>query len=110
MEATTAAINPFPNDVRSAFEAYVQSPTYANRERIEYSKWRELHILLDNPHNKPRNQTESRLKHRAHTEFELINNKLYRKPDIKHPQPRYVVPESEAFDTIANQHLQLLHA
>ncbi|EXU94631.1 integrase core domain protein, partial [Metarhizium robertsii] len=81
-----------------------------NRERIEYTKWRELHILLDNPDRKPRNQTESRLKHRALSEFELINNRLHRRPDSKHPEPRYVVPENEAFDTIANQHLRLLHA
>ena len=110
MEPSTALINPFPNDVRSAFKAYIESPTYTNRERIEYTKWRQLHILLDNPDRKPRNPAESRLKHRAFSEFELINNRLHRKPDSKHPEPRYVVPENEAFDTIANQHLQLLHA
>ncbi|KAF5120961.1 SCAN domain-containing protein 3 [Metarhizium anisopliae] len=110
MEPTIALINPFPNDVRSAFKSYIESPAYTNRERIEYTKWRELHILLDNPDRKPRNQTESRLKHRALSEFELINNRLHRRPDSKHPEPRYVVPENEAFDTIANQHLRLLHA
>jgi hypothetical protein len=69
-----------------------------------------MHIFLDNPTLKPENPTESRLKHRAISEFELIHNKLYRKPDSKFPNPRYVVPESEAFDAIANEHLQLLHA
>ncbi|KAK2591693.1 hypothetical protein QQS21_010605 [Conoideocrella luteorostrata] len=58
MEAATALINPFPSDVRSAFDAYIRSPT----------------------------------------------------PDFKHPEPRYVVPKSEAFNTITNQHLQLLYA
>lgn len=67
------------------------------------------HIFNDNPNLKPENPTESRLKHRALTEFQLINNRLYRRPDSKFPNPRYVVPESEAFDTIANEHLQLLH-
>ena len=42
-------VNPFPNDVRNAFQAFIQGPGYTNRERIEYTKWRELHILLDNP-------------------------------------------------------------
>ena len=110
MEPEIALINPFPNDVRSAFKAYIQNPTYTNRERIDYTKWRELHILLDNPDRKPRSQAESRLKHRALSEFQLINNRLHRKPDSKHLEPRYVVPENETFDTIANQHLQLLHA
>ena len=109
MDSSTASINPFPNDVRNAFEAYIHDSKYTNRERIEYSKWCELHILLDNPHKKPQNPTESRFKHRALTEFELVNNKLYRRPDSKFPEPRYVVPESEIFDTVANQHLQLLH-
>jgi hypothetical protein len=39
-----------------------------------------------------------------------MNNKLYRRADTRFPDPRYVVPESEAFDLIANEHLQLLHA
>ena len=105
MEPATALINPFPNDVRNAFQAYIESPTYTDRERIEYTKWRELHVLLDNPDRKPRNRAESRLKHRAFLEFELINNRLHRRPDPNHLEPRYVVPENEAFDSIANQHL-----
>jgi hypothetical protein len=39
----------------------------------------------------------------------LIHNKLYRKPDSRFKSPRSVVLESEAFDTIVNKHLQLLH-
>jgi transposase InsO family protein len=61
------------------------------------------------PDLKPDNPTDSRLKHRAHMEFQLVNNKLFRRPDSKFPNLRYTVPESEAFDTIANEHLQLLH-
>lgn len=108
--AVIASINPFPNDTRIAFQSFIQSQGYVNRERIEYAKWRQLHIFLDDPNIKPRNPTESRLKHRAYTEFELINNKLYRRADSKFLNLRYVVPESEAFDVIANEHLQLLHA
>ncbi|KFY96373.1 hypothetical protein V500_02472, partial [Pseudogymnoascus sp. VKM F-4518 (FW-2643)] len=107
---TIASINPFPNDVRIAFQAYTQDPKYINRERIPYEKWHRIHVHLDNPTLKPENPVDSRLKHRAHTEFQLINNKLYRRPDSKFPNPRYTVPESEAFDIIANEHLQLLHA
>jgi transposase InsO family protein len=107
--ATTASINPFPNDVRSAFQDYIHQPEYSNRARIPYANWRQMHIFLDTPDQKPENSTESNLKHRALTEFELINNRLYRQSDKKYPDPRYVVPESEAFDTIVNKHLQLLY-
>jgi hypothetical protein len=69
-----------------------------------------MHIFLDNPALKPENPTDSNLKHRALIEFQLINNQLYRLPDKTHKEPRYVVPESEAFDIIVNEHLQLLHA
>jgi hypothetical protein len=108
--AIVASINPFPSDIRAAFQSYIQAPKYVNRERIPYEKWHRMHIHLDNPHLKPDNPTDSRLKHRARTEFQLINNKLYRKPDSKFLNPRYTVPESEAFDAIASEHLQLLHA
>ena len=68
-----------------------------------------MHVHLDAPDLKPENPTNPRLKHRAHTEFQLLNNKQFRRPDSKFLNPRYVVPESEAFDTIANEHLQHLH-
>jgi hypothetical protein len=110
MDTTIASINPFPNDVRFQFQSYIQDPDHVNRERIEYEKWRQLHIFLDNPTLKPTTPAESRLKCRAFAEFELNNDKLYRKADIIHQNPRYVVPESEAFDLIINEHLQLLHA
>jgi hypothetical protein len=32
--ATIASINPFPNDVCAAFEAYISSTTYYNREQL----------------------------------------------------------------------------
>ena len=110
MDPIIASINPFPNDVRTAFQVYIQDPSYINRERIKYSNWRQLHFFLNDPTLKLATQAESRLRYRAQLEFELINNKLYRRPDSKFPNPRYVVPESEAFDTIINEHLQLLHA
>jgi hypothetical protein len=107
--STIASINPFPNDTRTAFQTSIQRPGYSNRERIPYEKWRQIHIYLDNPSLKAEGASESRLKHRALTEFQLINNKLYRNPDKAHLRPRYVVPESEAFDLIVNEHLKLLH-
>lgn len=45
-----------------------------------------------------------------YTEFQLINNKLYQKPDSKFLNPRYTIPESKAFDAIASEYLQLLYA
>ncbi|KFY78648.1 hypothetical protein V499_02234, partial [Pseudogymnoascus sp. VKM F-103] len=59
---------------------------------------------------KPTNPIESRLKHRAQTEFMLQHNKLYYKPTARFQNPRCVILESDAFDTIINEHLQLLHA
>ena len=108
--AIVASINPFPSDIRAAFQSYIQAPKYVNRERIPYEKWHQMHIHLDNPHLKPDNPIDSRLKHCVHTEFQLINNKLYRKPDSKFLNPQYAVLESEAFDAITSEHLQLLHA
>ncbi|CEJ92864.1 hypothetical protein VHEMI08492 [[Torrubiella] hemipterigena] len=99
----------FPNDVRKAFDEFIHADSYNNRERIEYSKWVRLHIHLDQSNLVPETQTDSRLRHRAYSEFELINKKLYRQPDKRFTKSRYVVPESEAFDIIANKHLQLLH-
>jgi hypothetical protein len=60
-----------------------------------------MHVHLDMPDLKPENPTDSRLKHRAYMEFQLVNNKLFRKPDLKYSALRYAVPESEAFDAIA---------
>jgi hypothetical protein len=68
-----------------------------------------MHLHLDTPDLKPENPTDSRLKHRAHIEFQLVNNKLFRRPDSKFLNPRYTVLESEAFDTITNEHLQHLY-
>ena len=105
------AINPFPNDVRKAFQDLISAPGYQNKERIPYDKWHRIHVFLDNPQTRPDNPTDSRLKSRALKDFELISNKLYKSTTSQHPgDPRLVVPESEAFDYIVQEHLQLLHA
>ena len=75
---------------------YIHQPQYSNRALIPYANWRQIHIFLDTPDQKPENPTESNLKHRAFIEFELINNRLYRQSDKRYPDPRYVAPESEA--------------
>jgi hypothetical protein len=104
MAAIIASINPFPSDVRTAYEAYIQSLQYSNHERIEYSKWRQLHFFLENPTSKLATPTELSLKRRALTKFELINNKLYRQGNAK-CLACYVVLESKAFNYIINEHL-----
>jgi hypothetical protein len=110
MEATAiTSINPFPNDVCTAFQAYIQDPHHVNWERIPYSKWQQMHLFINDPTLKPENPVELNLKHRALTEFHLINRRLHRDPDTIHKKPRYVVPESEAFNLIIHKHLQLLH-
>ena len=110
MDPTIAHINPFPLDVRTAFQTYIHSFSYVNRERLDYLKYQQLLLYLQNPQLKPVTQAESRLKHRAQTEFMLLYDKLYRKPDARFQSPRSVVLENKAFDTIVNEHLQLLHA
>jgi hypothetical protein len=51
--ATIALINPFPNNVQSAFEAYISSDTYHNREQLSYEKWSSMCNILNNPAQKP---------------------------------------------------------
>ena len=63
MDPIIASINPFPHDVRTAFQAYIQDPSYINRERIEYSKWRQLHFYLNDPTMKLNTQEELSLRH-----------------------------------------------
>jgi hypothetical protein len=60
MDPVTASINPFPQDVRAAFQVYIEDPAYVNRECIEYSNWRQLYIFLDDPELKPATQAELR--------------------------------------------------
>lgn len=69
-----------------------------------------MHIFIDEPTLKPANPAESNLKCRATTEFHLTHNKLYKNSNSRFQEPRYIVPESEAFNFIINTHLQLLHA
>jgi hypothetical protein len=109
--ATIALINPFPNDVRTAFETYISSSTYYNREQLSHAKWSQMRTILQNITTyTPSNQESSNLKHRTQSQFELINENLYKKSDIRHLQPRYVVQKVEVFDVIAQEHLKLLHA
>jgi hypothetical protein len=68
-----------------------------------------MHIYLDHPDLKPETPADSNLKHRALTDFQLIHNHLYQNPDKIHQEPRYAVPESEAFDLIINKYLKLLY-
>jgi hypothetical protein len=51
--AGIASINPFSHDVRTTFQTYIQGSSYVNRERIPYSKWRQMHIFIDGPTIKP---------------------------------------------------------
>jgi hypothetical protein len=69
-----------------------------------------MHIFIDDPALKSANPADSNLKYRATTEFYLTYNKLYKTSDSRFQEPRYVVPESEAFDITINVHLQLPHA
>lgn len=78
MAATTSSINLFLNDVRNAFQVDIRDSRYMNRACIEYRKLNQLHVFVYNPTLKPTPPSKLRLiKHRAHTWFELTDNKLY---------------------------------
>ena len=98
--ATIGSINPFPSDVRRAFEAFISSDTYHNHEQLSYERWQRIHIILSNPSLKPEDREGFNLKHRMQLHYKLINDKLYRQRDSKHQSPRYIVLQSEAFDII----------
>jgi hypothetical protein len=77
--ATVALINPFPNDVRSAFKAYISNTTYYNCKQLLYTKWDQICIILCNlTAFKPIDRESKNLKHYVLFDFKLINNKLYR--------------------------------
>jgi hypothetical protein len=44
--ATITLINPFLNDVHTAFKAYISSTTYYNRKQLSYDKWEHICIIL----------------------------------------------------------------
>lgn len=84
---------------------------YKCKERVHPEKIRQYILFLDDPNKKPErgNQAESKLRYDAFKFYELKDNKLYRKPEGKYPEPRLVVYQNEAFDIIARKHLHLGH-
>jgi hypothetical protein len=66
--------------------------------------------IIATPDLKPDSAMDYKLKHHAHTEFQLVNNRLFRRSDSRFSNLRPTAPETEHFDTIVSQHLQLLHA
>ena len=67
--AAITSINPFPNDVRTAFNTFIHSTSYSNRERIPYERWRQMHFFIDDPTLKAESPIEANLKHRALTKY-----------------------------------------
>jgi hypothetical protein len=59
-----------------------------------------MHFFLDDPALKPENKADRNLKHKAFTEFELIDNRIHCKANSVHKTPRYYVSENEGFDYI----------
>ncbi|KFY75310.1 hypothetical protein V499_04706 [Pseudogymnoascus sp. VKM F-103] len=111
--ATITSITPFPFDVRTAFEAYISSPTYYNREQFSHEKWSQIHTILEDPAAFiPHNKESTNLKHHTLSSFKLVNNKLYKQSDRRSDKQhlRAVVQKAKVFDVIAQEHLKLLHA
>lgn len=100
--ATIASINPFPHDVRTAFEAYINSTTYHNRELFSDEKQSCMRTILEDiAAYIPLNKEAVNLKHCTILNFTLVHNELHRKSDARHPTSRYVVQKAEVFDVIA---------
>jgi len=77
--ATITSINPFPFDVRSAFEAYISSLTYYNREQFSHERWSQIYTILEDPAAFiPHNKESTNLKYYTLSSFKLLNNKLYK--------------------------------
>jgi hypothetical protein len=111
--ATIAIINPFPHDVRTAFQDYISSSTYYNREQLSHEKWSQIHTILQNPATFiPYNRETANLKQHTLSDFKLINNKLYKQSDKRssNQHSRHVVQKAEVFNIITEEHLKLLHA
>jgi hypothetical protein len=104
------AVEPFPREVEDLFSRMILDPNHKCRERLDIHVWHRYHVFLNNPHMKPSTPHDSNLKIRALTSFELINNCLHRRPDARHPSPRYVVPASEVFEKIVQEHRRVGHA
>jgi hypothetical protein len=67
--AAITAINPFPNEVWSAFDTFIHGPTYSNREQILYEQWQQMHFFINNPTLKAKGLIEANLKHCALTKY-----------------------------------------
>jgi hypothetical protein len=68
-----------------------------------------MHFFLNDPALKPKNKADRNLKHKALTEFELIDNRIHRKANSVHKTPRYYVSKNEGFDYIVWEHIRLEH-
>lgn len=61
------------------FVKWAQSPIHTNKQRLTHEQRREYKSFLNNPDQKPRNQREHNMRHRARTNFILIDGQLFRK-------------------------------
>ena len=74
MPANIDRVDSFPAEVKRAFDTWRASNSHSNCESIPFDQWRRMHFFLDDPALKPENKADRNLKHKALTEFELIDN------------------------------------
>lgn len=103
--------NPFPYAVKEAFFDMITADDYRCKERVHPDKIRRYLNYLDDPSLKPRkgHPEDSKLRFDAFKFFEIIEGKLYRKPEGKYTESREVVYQNLAFDIISRKHLHLGH-
>jgi hypothetical protein len=103
--------NPFPYAVKEAFFNMSTEDGYKCKERVHPDKIRRYLSYLDDPSLKPRKDhaQDSKLRFKAFKCFEIIEGKLYRKPEGKCTESLEVIYQNHAFDIISRMHLHLGH-
>ena len=98
----------FPQDVRDAFIDMIQAHGYNAKGRLNPLKWSRIQVFCAFPSLKPNDVIDSNIKQVAKG-YELINNRLHRRPHGNFEELWYSAPDNEVFDLIIREHVTLFH-
>jgi hypothetical protein len=76
----------FPQDVRDAFIDMIQAHGYNAKGRLNPLKWSRIQVFCAFPSLKPNDAIDSNIKQVAKG-YELINNRLHRRPHGNFEEP-----------------------
>ena len=94
MPADIEPVEPFPIEIRTAFNKMIDDILYTNRERIERYQINRIAMFLLNPAQKSHSSADANLRQRALHSYQLINGEVFRKLDLQYTQPRMVLDKS----------------